>query len=491
MFDHLENYILDSDPLCKGAALCMLGDFNSRTGQLCDILEPDKTIDNLCTDNEMFECGSHAVFELADTKLERSSTDAHTNNYGLRLISLCKNLGVVIANGRIGADKGIGKTTCDGKSVIDYILCSPSLLHLIISFEVDEFCYLKSDKHNAINMSLKCNANTKGNNSDEVKTDRVKRTKWENDLENEFVQSINEDQINEINHNMIDNLAVTLRNDKDFKVDQNEMDTIVGLLNDCFNQAAVKSKISFKTRTEKWKRLTANSKWYNKCCEAKRKEYFRAKHKYYTNRSFTNKKAYKTASKVYKRQLRMTCNDYYKNLNQQLKQLKTQDSRQYWSILNRMYNKENTSAAPTNEELYDHFEKLNNAPDISSEDEKDLLNESVLINTEELDIEFAEVEVKHCIGKLKKNKAYGADGVLNEYLISTVDVLCPLYYTKLLNIVYNSGVIPSEWTLGIITPIYKKKGDRTNATNYRGITIVSCLGKLFTSLLNDRLQKYN
>ena len=42
----------------------------------------------------------------------------------------------------------------------------------------------------------------------------------------------------------------------------------------------------------------------------------------------------------------------------------------------------------------------------------------------------------------------------------------------------------------IIVPIYKNKGDPANAANYRPITILSCLGKLFTSVLNYRLTNY-
>ena len=42
----------------------------------------------------------------------------------------------------------------------------------------------------------------------------------------------------------------------------------------------------------------------------------------------------------------------------------------------------------------------------------------------------------------------------------------------------------------MILPIYKGKGEKTNADNYRGITLLSCLGKLFTSLLNDRIGKF-
>ncbi len=54
----------------------------------------------------------------------------------------------------------------------------------------------------------------------------------------------------------------------------------------------------------------------------------------------------------------------------------------------------------------------------------------------------------------------------------------------------DSGEIPEKWTLGAINPIYKNKGDENDADNYRGITLLSCLGKLFTSLLNERLNRF-
>ena len=39
----------------------------------------------------------------------------------------------------------------------------------------------------------------------------------------------------------------------------------------------------------------------------------------------------------------------------------------------------------------------------------------------------------------------------------------------------------------MIKPIYKALGDDTNPSNYRGITLLSCLGKLFSNLINHRL----
>ena len=54
----------------------------------------------------------------------------------------------------------------------------------------------------------------------------------------------------------------------------------------------------------------------------------------------------------------------------------------------------------------------------------------------------------------------------------------------------DTGIIPNDWTIGTIKPLYKNKGDINDITNYRGITLLSCIGKLFTSVLNSRLYSY-
>ena len=63
-------------------------------------------------------------------------------------------------------------------------------------------------------------------------------------------------------------------------------------------------------------------------------------------------------------------------------------------------------------------------------------------------------------------------------------------FTKFFNLVFNTGIIPDEWSQGMISPIYKNKGDKANPDNYRGLTILNCFGKLFTSVLNNRLNNY-
>ena len=55
---------------------------------------------------------------------------------------------------------------------------------------------------------------------------------------------------------------------------------------------------------------------------------------------------------------------------------------------------------------------------------------------------------------------------------------------------FDSGFVPDSWTLDDILPIYKNKGNIRHPENYRPITILSCFGKLFTSILNTRITKY-
>ena len=59
-------------------------------------------------------------------------------------------------------------------------------------------------------------------------------------------------------------------------------------------------------------------------------------------------------------------------------------------------------------------------------------------------------------------------------------------YCKLLYIGFDTGIIPESWLTGIIRHVYKNKGKVDDPDNYRAITLISCLGKLFTSIINNR-----
>ena len=60
---------------------------------------------------------------------------------------------------------------------------------------------------------------------------------------------------------------------------------------------------------------------------------------------------------------------------------------------------------------------------------------------------------------------------------------------KLFNLIYESGIYPAKWTESIIKPIFKA-GDEGDPSNYRGIAISSCLSKLFSRILYNRMDKF-
>ena len=71
---------------------------------------------------------------------------------------------------------------------------------------------------------------------------------------------------------------------------------------------------------------------------------------------------------------------------------------------------------------------------------------------------------------------------------ASIDTLMPVY-EKIFNSILNQGTMPQTWCGGLITPIYKS-GGRSDPANYQGICVSSCLGKLFCSVLNQRLLEY-
>ncbi|UYV63018.1 hypothetical protein LAZ67_2002859 [Cordylochernes scorpioides] len=102
----------------------------------------------------------------------------------------------------------------------------------------------------------------------------------------------------------------------------------------------------------------------------------------------------------------------------------------------------------------------------------------------ELDCEISLTEVTTEISKLGKNKATGLDEIPNEaikYLLEEHTI----YLRNLFNKILGTSQVPQQWTRTIIHPIFKN-GDPDNPSNYRGISLISNLSKLFTSILKTR-----
>ena len=78
--------------------------------------------------------------------------------------------------------------------------------------------------------------------------------------------------------------------------------------------------------------------------------------------------------------------------------------------------------------------------------------------------------------------------ILNEFIKAGSSSLI-LTLVKLFNKILKSGKFPKLWNHSLISSIFKS-GNPNDCDNYRGISVTSCLGKLFTSLLQKRLENY-
>ena len=86
---------------------------------------------------------------------------------------------------------------------------------------------------------------------------------------------------------------------------------------------------------------------------------------------------------------------------------------------------------------------------------------------------------------LKRKKSHGVDGLLNEYFIEFKDFLMPTLL-RVFNGILQLGIFSTAWAVAVLVPIFKR-GNPEDPNNCRGISLVSNFGKLFTSVLNQRL----
>lgn len=96
--------------------------------------------------------------------------------------------------------------------------------------------------------------------------------------------------------------------------------------------------------------------------------------------------------------------------------------------------------------------------------------------------------VKGQINKLKTNKAVDLDRISARLLKDAADIISPSL-TKLINLSLSSNKFPAIWKSGKVTALFKK-GERTNPSNYRPITILPTISKILERAAYNQLYKF-
>jgi hypothetical protein len=169
------------------------------------------------------------------------------------------------------------------------------------------------------------------------------------------------------------------------------------------------------------------------------------------------------------------------NYESLLESLSNLNSRTFWELLDDKSRCATNKIAPS--DWYSYFHKLYEA------------EPSVLFvihnsdcNDEILDVPINESEVECTLAKAKSKKACGFDGIPAEVWKSNRIISNVIY--KILHRCYEECIYPNAWRFSIIVPVYKKKGDPSNPDNYRGISLITSLAKVFSDLLCSRLKAW-
>ena len=102
--------------------------------------------------------------------------------------------------------------------------------------------------------------------------------------------------------------------------------------------------------------------------------------------------------------------------------------------------------------------------------------------------EISEKEVREQLLTLKANKAIGLDNISARLLKCGALEITPSI-TKILNMSIRSGKFLGIWKCAKVAALFKS-GDRTNATNYRPISILPTLGKIIERVVHSQLYEY-
>ena len=261
-----------------------------------------------------------------------------------------------------------------------------------------------------------------------------------------------------------------------------DIDLVVNEINDNFLKSVETSFGTVKCKSSETK--TVSPSWFGPECNKARKKFHSAKYFYKLRNNYSNKLNLKRCSKAYKHVLRKHYTSFKRTNVQKMMDIKDKDPKKCWNFLN---GRQNNTVGASLEDLYDFYKNINYDKNENNNVPETVINEGE--ENEYLNMPITVQEIETVTKNLKNNKASGSDNIVNEHIKSSVNIMMPIY-VKLFNIVFETGYVPECWTIGMIKPIYKKKGSVTDPENYRPITLLSCLGKLFTAIINNRLQLF-
>ena len=107
----------------------------------------------------------------------------------------------------------------------------------------------------------------------------------------------------------------------------------------------------------------------------------------------------------------------------------------------------------------------------------------------EMDGPITEEEIDKAISSLKAGKAAGPDGLPPDVFIHGGAALVT-FMTEFSQKCWEEREVPTQWLRANMVTIYKRKGEKSDCSNYRGLSLLDVAGKIFAKVLNSRFNAY-
>ncbi len=230
------------------------------------------------------------------------------------------------------------------------------------------------------------------------------------------------------------------------------------------------------------------------------------------------RQAFMISRKVFDKKLRYFDRRYHRGLDLEIEDFCTKDPKEFWRHVQNLGPRKSSSVPieivdengnvsnNVNEVLNkwkDDFETLYTGKSQQDEHFDDVfldtanqqrihleqqMLEPLFIQNKSLNKNFTIEEIKKCVNKAKNNKAVGIDRIPYEILRydNIIELLREFY-----QFCFDTNLVPNLWRRALIHPIPKdKKKDQRIPLNYRGISLLNTIMKIYSSMINSRITEF-
>lgn len=450
--------------------LFLLGDFNGRVGKIGSLCE------TIHSDNEDNLSGP-----LSEERLNsKNSEDNKVNPYGREILKFCLENELIVMNGHSRSDRN-GKLTFVspvGQSVVDYALTDGTTLMMNDpDFEVlgsTLSCHMPIIIQIPIKGLEKRRESTTDNSEGKEKLVRYR-------LKKDITGAVK--KAKEMVPLLKGSIEPLLK--KVCGNDPSAWEPVIKFIRNITELIISPSMSRIKKKIPKLKKP-----WHSRKCAIAKTKMKQALRIFRAKRSGTSRQEYFRARKVFESETTAAWENYTAQLADDLtKAIDTKDNRSLYEVVKTSTGNKKNSGVPRGiscENWTKHFNELLN------KEEKVLpkwLLEEFCEDDDFCGKQITREEVTLALGSIKTRKAPGIWGMGGNIVKIMKDILVDVLY-QVFNKILDSGTYPPEWSVAMIHPIYKNKGDVRDPASYRGISLLPTLGKLFTGIMNDRFEKW-